>query len=165
MIREIFTKSILIFGCGNTLFGDDGFAPAVIDHLLKHCRVPDFVAAQDVGTSISDLLFDMALSPDKPRSVFIVDAVSLPGKPPGELFELKIDKLPRQKSGDFCLHQFPSVNLLHELKHSAGVDVRILAVQVKAIPETVCPGLSAEVSAAIPSACAWLLSAVGAPEC
>lgn len=160
MIREIHTKPVLIFGCGNTLFGDDGFGPSVIAHMQKHCRIPENVAAEDAGTSISGLLFDMALSPNKPRTVFIADAVSVPGKHPGELFELEIHKLPRQKTGDYSLHQFPSVNLLRELQQTAGVNIRILCVQIKEIPETVCPGLSAEVSAAIPRACSWLLSRV-----
>ena len=49
-------KSILIFGCGNTLWGDDGFGPAVIEHLHRHYQLPEDVI---VGTSIRDLLFDL----------------------------------------------------------------------------------------------------------
>ena len=58
----IFEKSILIFGCGNILWGDDGFGPAVIAHLKEHYLLPDDVLALDVGTSIRDILFDLILS-------------------------------------------------------------------------------------------------------
>lgn len=160
MIGEIFEKRILIFGCGNTLFGDDGFGPAVIAHIAENVTLPDDIMAEDVGTSIGDLLFDIALSPEKPEGIFIVDAVSRPGRKPGELFEIELEDMPDNKAGDFCMHQFPSVNLLRELR-DAGIRVRILAVQITEIPDVVRPGLSSEVAGAVPGACEWLLREVG----
>ena len=157
MIEEMLDKSILVFGCGNTLFGDDGFGPAVIEHLRQNHTLPEDALAEDVGTSVGGLLFDMVLSPSKPKRVFILDAVSHPGKKPGELFELDLEWLPEKKAGDFCLHQFPSVNLLKELRDHGGVEVRLLAAQIKEIPEEVSPGLSEEVARAVPEACEWLL--------
>ncbi len=74
-IQDLFTKPVLIFGCGNVLIGDDGFGPAVIDHLLANFDLPGGVAAFDVGTSARELLFDLVLMPDKPKVIFIVDAV------------------------------------------------------------------------------------------
>jgi coenzyme F420 hydrogenase subunit delta len=162
MIEEMLDKPILVFGCGNTLFGDDGFGPAVIEQLRSTHNLPENVFAEDVGTSIGDLLFDMVLSPSKPKHIFILDAVSHPGKMSGELFELELGQLPRQKAGDFCLHQFPSVNLLMELRDHGGVEVRLLAVQIKAIPEQVGPGLSPEVAKAVPEACDWLIREIAA---
>jgi len=161
MLEELFSKPIVVFGCGNTLFGDDGFGPAVVEYLEKKCLLPDSVAAVDVGTSIGDLLFDFLLIPTKPTHMFIVDAMSQEGREPGELFELNIDEVPAKKSSDFSLHQFPSVNLLQEMHNIAGVNVRILAVQVKGIPDVVQPGLSSEVEGAIPGACEWLLREIG----
>jgi coenzyme F420 hydrogenase subunit delta len=160
VIQEIFTHPTLIFGCGNVLIGDDGFGPGVIEHLQRHYDLPEQVTVLDVGTSIRDILFDLLLSPRKPRSVFIVDAVSQSGRAAGEIFELPLQQIPHCKVNDFSLHQFPSVNLLLELKELGGVDVRVLAVQTRHIPETVRPGLSAEVQAAIPRACDWLLKQV-----
>ena len=157
MLGELFTKPTIIFGCGNILLGDDGFGPAVVEHLNATSCLPDSVFAVDVGTSLSDLLFDFLLANVKPFSLFIVDAASLPQYRPGELFELGVEQLPDNKSCDFSLHQFPAVNLLKELKERAGVKVRILAVQAKEIPEAVCQGLSPEVEAAVPIACRWLL--------
>lgn len=161
-MHEIFGRSTLIFGCGNPLFRDDGFGPAVIEYLHAHCDIPDHVAALDVGTAASSLLFDVVLMPKKPRCLFIVDAVMLPGHAPGELFEIDFDQIPRRRKAEFSLHQFPSVDLLIELRRDAGVEVRILAVQAKVIPDEVADGLSAEVEAAVPRACGWLLNEVEA---
>lgn len=157
MIREIFSRPVLVFGCGNVLMGDDGFGPAVIEHLERHHALPESVLAVDVGTSIRDLLFDLLLAARKPRSIFIVDAVSQPHRRPGELFEVDTSELPAKKVNDFSLHQFPSVNLLDELRKSAGVDVRVLVVQAKEIPNEVRPGISAEVKEAVPAACQRLM--------
>lgn len=162
VLEELYSKPVIIFGCGNPLFGDDGFGPEVIAHLHENYSLPDAVLAVDVGTSIGDYLFDFALLPEKPSHIFIVDAISQPRRRPGEIFELDIENVPVNKSGDFSLHQFPSVNLLLEMRNLAGVEVRILAVNVKNIPDCVEPGLSEEVEAAIPEACAWLLREVEA---
>lgn len=162
MLQDLYSKPILIFGCGNPLFGDDGFGPEVIAYLHENFSLPSCVEAVDVGTSIGDYLFDFLLTPDKPSHIFIVDAISQPQRQPGEIFELDIENVPVNKSSDFSLHQFPSVNLLLEMRDSGGIQVHILAVQVKCIPDFVQPGLSAEVKAAIPQACMWLLRQVEA---
>ena len=40
-LPEHLEKPILIFGCGNVLFGDDGFGPAVTDALMANYDIPD----------------------------------------------------------------------------------------------------------------------------
>ena len=62
MIAKIFDKSVVVFGCGNILYGDDGFGPAVIKHLQENYPLPADVLVLDVGTSIRDILFDLVLS-------------------------------------------------------------------------------------------------------
>jgi coenzyme F420 hydrogenase subunit delta len=161
MIEEMGNRPVLIFGCGNVLFGDDGFGPAVIAYLEEHHCLPDSVLAVDAGTAISGLLFDLLLLPAKPELMVIVDAFSQAGRVPGEVFSVALEHLPAVKSGNFGLHQFPSVNLLQELQDEAGVEVRILAVQVADIPDRVRPGLSAEVGAAVPEVCTRLLHWTG----
>jgi len=161
MIEELFTKPILIFGCGNVLLGDDGFGPAVVEYLLEHFTLPDDVYAVDVGTGIRDLLIDYVLMPDKPKRIFIVDSICRPMRKPGELLEVDLSELGVQKQHDFAVHQFPSTNLLEELRSEGGVEVRVLAVQVNGLPEEVRPGISEEVAAAVPRACEWLLEQVG----
>ena len=112
-------KSVLIFGCGNILWGDDGFAQAVIQHLKGNYPLPDEVLALDVGTSIRDILFDLILIEKKPERLIIVDAVDYPQRRPGEVFEIPVAGIPKQKVSDFCLHQFPTVNLLQELQEQS----------------------------------------------
>jgi len=164
MIQELFTKPVLIFGCGNPLFGDDGFGPAVVEHLMIHYSLPEFVLAVDAGTSIRDLLFDLLLAPVKPSRIHIVDAVCLPDRQPGQLFEPDLDEIPISKVSDFSLHQFPSVNLLREMNSLPLVHVQVLAVQAGHIPDFVQPGLSPEVHKAVEPACKWLLSQIGRAE-
>lgn len=160
MIQEIFSHPVLIFGCGNTLLGDDGFGPGVIEHLLQDYVLPDYVFAVDVGTGVRNVLLDLLLMPEKPRKIFIVDAVIQANRKAGELFEIELEQIPLYQNAAFSLHRFPSVNLLTELRDAAGVEVRILAVQAKHIPAEVSPGLSAEVDASLRGACLWLLDHV-----
>lgn len=153
--------SVFVYGCGNTLMGDDGFGPAVINHLLAQHRLPASVWAEDVGTSIRDLLFDLLLAPEKPRLILIIDAARQPGRPAGELFELPVDQIATDKVNDFSVHHFPSLNLLQELAETGGVQVSILTVQIEQIPAEIQPGLSPAVAAAIPAACQWVLTQIG----
>jgi coenzyme F420 hydrogenase subunit delta len=145
------TKRVLILGCGNRLFGDDGFGPAVINHLTAHYSIPDDVYVMDVGTGVRKLLFTLGLSPELPRTIFIVDAVDK-GKPPGEIFEILLDDIPREKTDDFSLHQAPSSNLAKELEQK-GVRVRVFACQVDSIPAMMKSGLSEPVGCAVPRIC------------
>ncbi len=134
-------KSVIIFGCGNILFGDDGFGPAVAEELQHNYDIPEHVCVINAGISVRELLFNITLDEQKPEKIIIVDAVNL-GKSPGELFEIDLDELPENKIDDFSMHQMPTSNLLRELRDLCGVDVRILSCQIEKIPEEVEPGLS-----------------------
>ena len=158
MLSQLFNKSVLIFGCGNILWGDDGFGPAVIQALTERYQLPDGVLALDVGTGIRDILFDLTLSDQKPKKIFIIDAVEYPDHQPGEVFEIPVEGIPAHKTSDFSLHQFPTVNLLHELKEYSQIDIKILVAQIEAIPEEVQPGLSPIMTRAIDTACQRLLA-------
>ena len=162
MLSEILEKSILIFGCGNILFGDDGFGPEVIQYLKEHHDLPPHVLAQDVGTGIREILFDLALSPQKPQKLIILDAVEYPDRSPGEVFEISVDDIPARKTSDFSLHQFPTVNILKELKEETHIAVHILVAQVAHLPESVQPGLSPALSRALPEACRRILALISA---
>ncbi len=147
-LPEFCTKPVLVLGCGNRLFGDDGFGSEVVEHLQKHYRLPDDVCVMDVGTGARKLLVTLCLSPERPRQIILIDAVDK-GRTPGEIFELSLDDLPAEKSDDFSLHQVPSSNLAKELK-AAGVDVRMIVCQIGRVPESVEPGLSEPVARAVP---------------
>jgi len=134
-------RDIVVFGCGNILFGDDGFGPCVADYLQNCIELPENVSVINVGTSVREILFDFILSPQKPKKIIVIDAVDAKRKP-GEVFNLNVDEFPLNKIEDFTLHEMPTSNLLKELKEFCNVDVIIIAAQVDHIPEAVSPGLS-----------------------
>ncbi len=142
-------KEILIAGCGNRLFGDDGFGPEVVEHLLDNYAIPDSVCLLDVGTGIRKILFTITLSAPRPKTIVIIDAVDK-GRLPGEIFEISLAEVPFEKTDDFSMHQAPSSNLLKELQDSCGVKVRVLACQIESIPEVMTGGLSEPLRKAVP---------------
>ncbi|MGC9194366.1 MAG: hydrogenase maturation protease [Syntrophobacteraceae bacterium] len=156
----MFDKDVLIFGCGNSLLGDDGFGPAVIEYLTKNFELPSTVSAMDVGTGIRGILFDLMLVEKKPRKVIVIDAVDYPDRTAGEVFEIPVEGVPAKKVSDFSMHQFPTVNMLKELKDHAQLDVQIFVVQIESIPEEVRPGLSEPVRRAVPGTCELLMGEI-----
>lgn len=160
-IPAIYSKRILILGCGNILFGDDGFGPEVCKYLLENyneasLKIPEDVGVEDYGTGVREILFDIRLSSTRQVStrqasrkieeIVIVDAIDSGGLPhcrmPGEIFEMSIDDLPQTKSDDFLIHALPTSNLLKELRDECGIKISILACQISYIPQQVEMGLS-----------------------
>lgn len=139
-------------GCGSILFGDDGFGPAVAQYIKEKMDVPEDVDVEDVGTAAAKILFTLLHSEEIPEKIIIVDAITLKGKIPGEIFEIGLDDLPESKVGAYSIHQFPNTNLLKELRDERGVEIRIVACQAARIPEEVQMGLSAKVKKAVPLA-------------
>ena len=151
-IPDIRDKNVLVFGCGNILFSDDGFGPRVAEELLKNYHLPGNVGVINAGTSVRNILFDIALSEKKPEKIIIIDAIDA-GKTPGEIFELPIDEIPEKKIDDFSMHQLPTSNLLKELKDFCKVDVIIIACQVENIPTEVSTTISKKLIDAIQEVC------------
>ncbi|MEW6184172.1 MAG: hydrogenase maturation protease [Thermodesulfobacteriota bacterium] len=164
MIQEFFEKKTIILGCGNPLFGDDGFGPAVIKQLENEGALPETVAALDIGTGLKDFLFDLVLCPVKPDRIFILDAVCRPGQKAGKMLELNVDSFQRGRPGGGPFHQFPSLQQLREIGSLTGVEIRILAVQAGEIPEAVRPGLSPAVQKAVLPTCEWLRKEIEGEE-
>ncbi len=158
-MTDYWNKEILVLGCGNVLFGDDGFGPAVVEHLNKNYEIPQRVYVMNAGLSVREILFNMVLSDKRPKTIIIVDAVDV-GRTPGEMFELDITDIPEKKIDDFSMHQLPTSNLLRELENMCGVNVRIISVQIQNIPDEVSPGLSRVIRDSIPAACEKILSAI-----
>ncbi|MFW6334831.1 MAG: hydrogenase maturation protease [Desulfosalsimonas sp.] len=160
MMELIHSRPCLILGCGNPLFGDDGFGPGVIEHLELNHRLPEHAACIDAGTGVRDILFDILLSEKKPSRILIIDASSQEGRSPGEISEIDIENISPEKTSDFSLHQFPTTNMLKELRDSTEVDVRVLVVEPEYIPDEIRPGISAAVSAAVPEMCRRIMDMV-----
>jgi len=147
----------LVVGCGNDLFGDDGFGPAVARRLCEMPDAPRGVCAIDVGTSVREVLFDVLLGPVRPRRILVVDAVDL-GREPGDVWSMEASELPEIKLDDFSMHQLPTSNMLRELDDLAGVEVTCVVGQVSAFPREVQPGLSAPVRRAVDRAAEMVLT-------
>lgn len=149
MYKEIQTKRVLILGCGNVLMGDDGFGPAVIKKLKQQHDIPNDAHAEDVGTSVRDVLFNITLLDKRPERIIILDAVDKPGRKPGEVFEISLDQIPEKKIVDYSFHQFPTTNLLKEVQDTCGIKVTIIAAQVGAELKEVKPGFSEPMKEAV----------------
>ena len=155
-IPDFCRKPVLIAGCGNIFFGDDGFGCALVEHLQAHFETPDHVCLADAGTGVRKLLFTLCLSPVRPRRILIVDAVDT-GREPGEWFEIDPHDIPLKKLDDFSMHQVPTSNLLREIEQQTGTEVRVLVCQTGPLPERIAPGLSDAVRSAIPRAAEWIV--------
>ena len=84
MTTQVYDKQYLVFGCGNTLFGNDGFGPEVVDELKANPTLPDSVLVLDAGTGIRDLVFDLLLVETPPTMVIVIDAVTVEGRRTGD---------------------------------------------------------------------------------
>jgi coenzyme F420 hydrogenase subunit delta len=111
----------------------------------------------DAGTSVRDILFDLLLSEKKPRKLIIVDAADCPGVAPGEIREIDIDQIRPEKMSDYSLHQFPTTNMLKELKEHTAIEIRLFVVQVTSLPDEVQVGLSEAVRAAVSEMCTRII--------
>lgn len=151
-MNSYWDKEKLVLGCGNTLFGDDGFGPEVIEYLKANFNIPPDIGVIDAGIGVREILFNLALSEKRPKLIIIVDAVDLK-RVPGEVFEIDINQIPEIKIDDFSMHQLPTSNLLRELQDYCGVEINIVSAQIEHIPEEISPGLSNAVRASIPKAC------------
>lgn len=156
---DIYSKEMLIFGCGNTLFGNDGFGPEVIKHINNNFAVPGNILVMDVGTGIRDFIFDLILTENKPYQIIIIDAVTSEGKNEGDIFEMALSQVPKEKMSDFSLHQSPSSNLLSQLKET-GVSVRVLGMHTPAIPNEINPGLSKNAQKAVKKTAEWVINEI-----
>ena len=158
------TCDTLVLGCGNELFGDDGFGPAVARGLCRRPDLPPSVLALDVGTSVRQVLFNVVLSAVRPRQIVVVDAVDM-GRRPGEVWKIEACDLPEIKCDDFSMHQLPTSNLLRDLNELGGVSVTCVVAQVSGIPPEVRPGLSAPVERGVACAVAMILEGCRPPDC
>ena len=154
------SKTVVVLGVGNILFGDDGLGPKVVEHLKENYSIPENVSVLDAGCSARSILFDILLSDKKPEKIIIIDAFDI-GHKPGKIFEVNIDDIPENKIDDFSMHQVPTSNLLKELRDASKIDIRIISCQPQTIPDTVSIGLSKKISDVIPKLCSLIIKEIG----
>jgi coenzyme F420 hydrogenase subunit delta len=150
------TKQALVLGCGNVLFGDDGFGPAVVEYMLECRDAPGNVCFINAGSSVREILFNVALSERKPERIIVVDAMMC-GRTAGTVAELELDAIPKKKRDDFSMHQVPTSNLLKELRDLCGIEVKLVVLEPPEIPPEVKPGLSRAAGKAVKRAAELVL--------
>jgi coenzyme F420 hydrogenase subunit delta len=156
-VKEIGTlySEIVVVGCGNPLYADDGFGPAVVES-LQEIELPDNVTVVDAGLGGPHFVFTL-LNPESTKTLIIVDIADFRGKP-GELRWLTVDELPEGSYLD--AHSWDLTEPLQCIKDD--IQIRILACQKKYVsaPEMVI-GITDEVQKAIPDAVAEILKEIG----
>jgi len=135
----------LVLGLGNTLRGDDGLGPAVVDWLNQH-GLPPGVKAVDGGTPGLEMVLTLA---DYPR-VLIVDAADL-HRAPGEWMRLSAGQVQPSDQARLSLHY---AGLAEALALGAELNALPAELVIYGIqPEQVdwSPGLSPAAQAAVPA--------------
>jgi coenzyme F420 hydrogenase subunit delta len=151
-------KPTLILGCGSIFRGDDGFGSRVIQFLLDHYSVPEDVAVMDAGSGVGEILLDIALSPEKPKKIALVDAMDQ-GLPAGAVSVKSLEDFPNTQMKFLSPHQGPTSSLLRELG-SLGIDVILITVQPESIPDHLTIGLSPSVQNAFNEICQIILKEI-----
>ncbi len=102
------------------------------------------------GKYDEEILFNIALNELKNlKKIIIIDIGDL-GRNPGEFMMVRADELPDREVQSFSMHQVPTSSLIHELTELKNIEVNLLLVQPKKIPEEVSQGLSTELKKKLP---------------
>lgn len=119
-----YDAEVLVVGCGNVLFKDDGFGPATINELEKNLDkrpLPDNVITIDAGTSAPHYIF--SLPNPMWKKIIILDIADFGGKP-GDIKVLSKEDVPATK------YQDPhSVSVADPLESLENVEIVIIACQ------------------------------------
>jgi len=146
---------IVIAGCGNPLFADDGFGPAVVEE-LKKLTLPDNVKVEDAGLGGPHFIFTL-LDPEVTKKLVIIDIADF-GAEPGAITKLRVEDLPVGAYRD--AHSWDIAEPLGRLKDD--IDITVIACQPKRVtaPEFEI-GLSDEIVKAIPKTIQVVLETIG----
>ncbi len=151
-------SEIVIVGCGNPLFGDDGFGPAVIEEMEK-LTLPDNVTIQDGGAGAPHFIFNF-LNPEVTKKLIVVDIADFNAKP-GSISRISGKDL---KPGAYIdPHSWDGVDQLCRIKDQ--IDTTVVLCQpskvLKKGDADVEMGLSEDVNNAIPKAIQVILETIG----
>ena len=149
----------LVVGCGNVLFKDDGFGPAVINELEKRFKdkeIPDETMFIDAGTSATHFIF--SLPNEKWKKIIVIDVVEFNAEP-GTVKVFSPFDMPKGKYES--AHSWPVEEPLHDLANS-GIEIVIVGCKPGEISSPdVEMGLTEPVENAIPEAVNIILKEIG----
>jgi coenzyme F420 hydrogenase subunit delta len=147
-------EEILVVGCGNILFQDDGFGPRVAQELNCY-ELPPGIRVIDAGTGAPHLIF--TLLDETCKKLIILDCIHW-GAKPGTLRKFTVDELPKGKFID--AHNWTLSEPLHALKDK--VDIIVIGCQPAKVSEPdIVIELSEEVEKAIPEAIRMVMEELG----
>lgn len=146
---------IVVAGCGNPLFADDGFGPAVVEELMR-LELPDNIKVVDAGLGGPHFIFTL-LDPECTKRLIIVDIADF-GAEPGELATFRVEDLPAGSYRD--IHSWDLTEPLQQLKDA--IDITVIGCQPGKVtaPEFEL-GLTDEVQDAIPRTVRLVLEIIG----
>lgn len=156
MNKDYFNARELILGCGNILFGDDGFGCVVASSLLESDALPDSSYAMDVGTAGAYMLNMLQAAEVHPPSLIIVDSGDFDGSV-GTVNKFSmpdINALERPVS----LHSF---SLCNEAAYYDGTVSLVICQTENISTEPLTVGLSPKIENAVPTACNMVLDIIG----
>ena len=99
--------AILVLGIGNSLMNDDALGVTAIEQLKERYHFPAGVTVVDGGTLGLDLLPML----EGVRKLLVIDAIDM-GAPPGALFRLQGEEVPRAFASKLSVHQMGVQDLL-----------------------------------------------------
>jgi coenzyme F420 hydrogenase subunit delta len=146
---------IVVAGCGNPLFADDGFGPAVIEEMVR-LRLPENIKVVDAGLGGPHFIFTL-IDPEKTKRLIIIDIADF-GAEPGTITKLRVEDLPPGAYRD--AHSWDLAEPLQRIKDR--IEVTIIGVQPARVtaPEFEL-GLSEELKKAIPKTIRVILETIG----
>jgi coenzyme F420 hydrogenase subunit delta len=146
---------IVIAGCGNPLFADDGFGPAVVEELQKY-SLPDNIGVVDAGLGGPHFIFTL-LNPEETKRLIIIDIADF-GAEPGSIAKFRIEDLPPGSYRD--AHSWDLTEPLERIKDQ--IDITVIGCQPKRVTDPDMEiGISDEVSQAIPKTVRIVLDMIG----
>ena len=154
-------EEIVVCGCGNPLYADDGFGPAVVEEIKEKYSdlIPANVKVIDAGLGAPHFLFNLVGDVDEVsvKKIIIIDIADFGGEP-GQLALLDVNDLPPGTYRD--VHSWDLTESLHRLKST--IDIMIIGCQPKRVTDPEFEiGLTDEVEAAIPKAISTLFELLG----
>ncbi len=107
MKSDVSIRSIVVLGIGNTAMQDDGVGVWVIRSLAQAYDLPSHVRLIEAGVPGLGLLSDVEGADD----LLVIDAVDRAG-PPGVLYRLGPENLPKGRGSFLSAHDIGMVDLL-----------------------------------------------------
>ena len=146
---------IVVAGCGNPLFADDGFGPAVVEELQK-LTLPDTIKVIDAGLGGPHFVFTL-IDPEVTKKLVIIDIADF-GQKPGSIATFRVKDLPPGSYRD--AHSWDLTEPLQHLDDT--IDITVIGCQPERVTDPDMEiGLSDEVSKAIPETVRIVLETIG----